>query len=507
MTFLILMLFWASMQFPQLYHSSTTTSSSYGIVLRFTDKGLTYALNKAVYKEVPKKWNFTNYTNISIPRVNETVDGINYWIERLILDIKPSNDSFNSFSVTTDPNSECLKVEVLDLFASMRGNVQCRIIERNEKQNCSVILKIPWYFKVNIRRDKNGYIRSGICNSSDKCRIPSSEPTLYFTNCTEAGEEICTKEKSKFVNQFINHRLNVTLEAVKLCRFLEGFIKKDLNRLLKKIDLIPNIRKVFSIDLLMPREPSYTKSYIDSFHKGEVSWYTTGEKYRTNSIHDQNISTINSKMIYLWASSDIMRAFLKGFQVHGKLHYKITAEDVHLHNTSGLNTTCQTGVCVGRLVPSLAEQYPNRYIDLDLYSLATPSVTFHNNLAVIKGNIVMFVYVRDPAQKNYEKAIGIAKLNGKFDMQLKLWINSSTLHAEVDAIDSYLDTIDSSISGFTIQTVNFIIRSAVIVTVEPVLNKLGRDGFTLPVARVHFHNSTVELMNDKIFIGTDLQHD
>lgn len=60
----------------------------------------------------------------------------------------------------------------------------------------------------------------------------------------------------------------------------------------------------------------------------------------------------------------------------------------------------------------LAEKYPNHYIDLDLYSLETPDVKFEQNLAVIKGKIVMFAYVRDPVQKHDIETIGIAKLNG-----------------------------------------------------------------------------------------------
>lgn len=39
------------------------------------------ALNKAAYNEVPN-WNWTKITNVSISSVNETVDEINYWIDK-----------------------------------------------------------------------------------------------------------------------------------------------------------------------------------------------------------------------------------------------------------------------------------------------------------------------------------------------------------------------------------------------------------------------------------------
>uniref|UniRef100_A0A8W8JZH2 Lipid-binding serum glycoprotein C-terminal domain-containing protein n=1 Tax=Magallana gigas TaxID=29159 RepID=A0A8W8JZH2_MAGGI len=70
----------------------------------------------------------------------------------------------------------------------------------------------------------------------------------------------------------------------------------------------------------------------------------------------------------------------------------------------------------------------------------------------------------------------------------------------------YLENIDSSISDFNVQTVNFIIRSAVIVTVEPLLNEFGKTGFGIPVAHVELYNSTIELRKDIILIGSDLVH-
>lgn len=49
------------------------------------------AVNIAIYKEVPK-WNWTKITNVSISNVNETADGVNYWIDKyikLLIKLKP----------------------------------------------------------------------------------------------------------------------------------------------------------------------------------------------------------------------------------------------------------------------------------------------------------------------------------------------------------------------------------------------------------------------------------
>lgn len=197
---LSLMLCWTSMHLShQMLYSSP--NNSYGIVLRFTERGLAYAVNIAIYKEVPK-WKWTKIINVSISNVNETADGVNYWIDKLILNTKPKEPKEgipNSFSVTIDPTLRCLKVTALDAFASLRGKVQCHNLTGDEKQNCSVIVKTPWSFRVNIDRDKDGYLMSHMCNSTDKCAIPSSDPALYptieFSNCTRSEKKSLRKRK------------------------------------------------------------------------------------------------------------------------------------------------------------------------------------------------------------------------------------------------------------------------------------------------------------------------
>lgn len=45
------------------------------------------AVNKATYNEL-SKWNWTKIPEVSISSVNETVDGINYWIDKYTI-MKP----------------------------------------------------------------------------------------------------------------------------------------------------------------------------------------------------------------------------------------------------------------------------------------------------------------------------------------------------------------------------------------------------------------------------------
>lgn len=61
---------------------------------------------------------------------------------------------------------------------------------------------------------------SHMCNSTDKCAIPSSDPALYptieFSNCTRSEKKVCARGKSTFEELFIEHRLNETLNGVRI---------------------------------------------------------------------------------------------------------------------------------------------------------------------------------------------------------------------------------------------------------------------------------------------------
>lgn len=69
---------------------NTGLSYMYLIARRKECKGfmsLFTAVNKATYNELPK-WNWTKIPEVSISSVNETVDGINYWIDKYTI-MKP----------------------------------------------------------------------------------------------------------------------------------------------------------------------------------------------------------------------------------------------------------------------------------------------------------------------------------------------------------------------------------------------------------------------------------
>ncbi|XP_061180215.1 uncharacterized protein LOC133204827 [Saccostrea echinata] len=196
----------------------------------------------------------------------------------------------------------------------------------------------------------------------------------------------------------------------------------------------------------MTQDPTYNTSFLDTYHNGDLFWYSTLEHYVTESCNFTKHHN-DSKMVYLWVSKNEIQAILHGFQLHGRIHFTVTADKIPGH---GLNTTCNIGVCVGRLVPSLAELYKDCFMDLDIYSLKTPNVSFEKNLAVLNGEMVMFADIRDP---NKHSSTRIAKLDLSVTLRVKLSITNTTLQGEIVAFDPFIKGIlaDPKLTDFNVR--------------------------------------------------------
>ncbi|XP_061169421.1 uncharacterized protein T19C3.5-like [Saccostrea echinata] len=340
-------------------------------------------------------------------------------------------------------------------------------------------------FNVSLKQDK------------DSCIIPPPNLRIRYTDCDKPTDSICAANTLELEDKFKRERLT----QAKLCVLLRVYLLTRGSTEMNTIILTPRIGQTpFLANLLMQQQPNYESSFLNTYHKGEVLWFPTMENLSKNQTVHYTLHNESSKMVYIWISKDAVRSLFEGIQRHGMLHYKITPEKLFPGNP-GLNTSCAEGVCVGRLVPELEEKYPNQYMDLDIYSVETPNVTFEKNLAVLTFYTVMFVYIRHPARST---SIPIAKLDGSVDIRIKVFMNGSLFQGNIVAFEPYLKKMESTVEGFDIQTVNFILTSAVVTTVEPVLNELGRNGIPLPITdRIILQNSTVDLIENAIVIGSD----
>ncbi|XP_048765924.2 bactericidal permeability-increasing protein-like isoform X2 [Ostrea edulis] len=473
-----------SYQTEELVHNA-----SYSVVFRLTQTGLTYAVNTIL-----EKVKVQNISAYSFSCVNETTTSVNYYMESLQI-IRYTNLNASA-SFEPDPSSR-VNLTVHDLSVELQGKVRCTHRQRRVfTQNCTLKMEIrgSGYFLSHIGRN-GGMFKLRMVKKD--CHILPSNITINFTECDESveSESLCNNGSSDFIEQFRENRIG----EAKLCLLLTFFINFKENKEMEDIDLLPAISKIpFGANLSMTKDPKYTNEYIETYHEGGIFWLSTGENYNVTPI-DFTLHNDSSKMVYLWVSKSVTESFFEGIQIHGMLHYLITAQKVG----SGLNTTCTKGVCVGRLVPELGKKFPKQYMDLEVYSIKNPTVKFQKNLAILGGKMVMFASIRDPISG---VSFVIAKLTGEVQIQIKVNMRNLTLHGEVVSFEPSIEDITSPYVDFNSQTVNFILTGAVVVAIEPRLNALGSTGITLPVPKIELYNTTIDLIENAIVLGSDVEY-
>ncbi|XP_062587427.1 uncharacterized protein T19C3.5-like [Saccostrea cucullata] len=279
----------------------------------------------------------------------------------------------------------------------------------------------------------------------DSCIIPPPNLTMKYTGCRKPEEALCAANSTELVEKIKKERFS----EAEMCTLLRFYFFTRGNKEMNNINLTPRIgNTTFIGDLRLQEEPKYESRFVNFYHKGELLWYPTLEEYYNRKTVNYTLHNDSSKMVYIWISKDVVQNLFKGVQTHGMLCYTITPEKLGPGNP-GLNISCSKGVCVGRLVPELEDKYPNQYMDLDIYSLETPDVTFEKNLAVLKFCAVMFIYIRNPMDKMPNSTV-IAKLDGSLDIRIKIFMKDSLLCGEVVAFEPYLENVDTTIHDFDV---------------------------------------------------------
>ncbi|XP_062570402.1 uncharacterized protein T19C3.5-like isoform X2 [Saccostrea cucullata] len=470
-------------------NSNEDETVNVGVVIRLTQKGLTYAMNTVL--ESVKKLNLTAF---SIPTANVTTSNVSYSIQKLIYTDYANLNA--SILINENPG---LNVTVHSLSVNASGEVECQAKDKRNVQRCGIEMTISGSgnFLVVIGTNRQGRFNVSMKQEKGSCIISTPDLKIWVTNCDKLAESLCETNLLELEEKFKKERLT----QAKLCFLARFYFFARGDAEMNTIILTPRIGQTpFIANLLMQQQPKYESSFLNTYHKGDVLWFPSMDKISNTENVSYTLHNESSKMVYIWISKEAVRSLFKGAQTHGILKFKITPEKLSPDNP-GLNTTCTEKVCVGRLVPELEEKYPNQYMDLDIYSLETPNVTFEKNLAVIKLYTVMFVYIRHPEKQN---STLIAKLDGNAEMRIRVFMTNSTFQGNIVAFEPYLKNMESTVHGFDMQTVNFILMSAVVTTVEPVLNELGRKGMPLPLTpKIQLENSTVNLIENAIVIGSD----
>uniref|UniRef100_A0A914X0K4 BPI2 domain-containing protein n=1 Tax=Plectus sambesii TaxID=2011161 RepID=A0A914X0K4_9BILA len=297
---------------------------------------------------------------------------------------------------------------------------------------------------------------------------------------------------------------------------------KDMKSKLQKL----NITELFGstkadslyIDYRLMNEPLCTREYIEMVNAGEISYLGQGNTpFHPDTLTWQNAG--REPMFALLISDFLPNSLLYHSYKQRLLRFRVgpeTAEFGQFLKTScdgglgaGTPSTATTsgglGVCIGDLIPQLAEKFPDKEVELLFSASRAPAMLFsQKNGGVVSINLkgVIFVYIRLTNERVRQAAVLDLDVVADTTVSVtKNRIKGSVLFNRFQLTNKY------GTLGLTNEELNDLGFLATEI-LQGVVNNLLGEGLPIPIPPVvKLINPTLSIFNREMLISTDLAID
>ncbi|XP_062595850.1 lipopolysaccharide-binding protein-like [Saccostrea cucullata] len=454
-----------------------------GLKTRITDKALDYATNVAL--DILTK----QVTGQPIPDQHGSSGGVKFDITGIKVNqfIKPSSKVSMIQNVGLSWSTSGTR---LDLHGNFHYKYKKGIIKISDSGSFDLSASnIAFQLNIEIGVDKTG------------------RPTMKSVdcNCNVGSANIKFHGGAAWIYNLFSGMLEGKLKDMIagssgiLCNQVNKLVDVNGMESLKKLPVTVQIAKQFLLDYTLLAKPAFTARFMETYHKGEVYWKADPREAPFPVPPLLNFND-TSRMMYLWMSDFLFNSMAYNAYKYNKLQYNVTNKDL----PSGvLNTTCPKTNCIGKFIKAIGEKFPNTTVMLYMKSTVMPNMTVRNGSTMVdaSGDILFF------AQQQGGKYIYFLTLSARMVTKVSLTIQNGKIYAKVSDLPIQVKVKDSKIGALSTQALNFIVKSAVSMFVQPKLNELGSKGFPLPIIdSVHFVNTELTLGKDTLLIATDLKY-
>ena len=255
---------------------------------------------------------------------------------------------------------------------------------------------------------------------------------------------------------------------------VDGFDQRTLT----KANLVLNIHNTGVLDYSMLSAPVFENGYLDSNHKGEISWLGI---HREIPFHPNPFPEFHdkSKMAYIWMSDYVMNTAGRVLQNQGILQYYLTPRDLKPTDRHFLKTTCMNSECIGNYIVKL-KNISNSEIHINMSTSIAPT------LRIVKGKIFgkfqgnMTYFARLP----YKAVEYLFDTTVAAQVSLNVSVNDQNITAQVTDIIPSVRVTDTKIGNISDEVLGIHFRLVSFLFIIPQLNgKILSTG-----ERFHFQN-------------------
>ena len=381
--------------------------------------------------------------------------------------------------------------------------------------NLGLNLKADWrvkYRKGWVKISTSGSIDASIKGASMSVSVRLGEdkdgrPSLSAAACSAhiSDVDIHFHGGTAFILNLFRHTLEGKIKDLlqgQICQLVNKEVNVDAEAQMKKLKITVDIAKKFLLDYRLVSSPTVNSGYLETSHKGEVFW---AKDMKESPMTPQPIpaSADVSKMLYIWLTEYTANTFAYAAQSNNYLIHNFTADDLPAGNRSLLNTTCQTTMCIGKLIPQIGKACPDAVVAMTVTSKIQPLMNITNKQVTLtaKGNIDMYATKADKNQTY------LLTLNMTVSLTLAAKVENERLTGQIIDNSFKFGVVKSNVGNVSARGLNIILGIAMESSVIPQLNALGKTGIALPVSGdVTFVNTSLEFLSGSLVVATDLTY-
>lgn len=287
-------------------------------------------------------------------------------------------------------------------------------------------------------------------------------------------------------DKYVDGKIKGTLQD-KLCQETSDLINTNAEKSLSTFPVKKQIDKFAVINYSLVSSPNFTESYADVFIKGEfLSAITPKEApFSPTPLPPESES---DKMAYIWLTDYVVNTAGLVYQEAGILNETVTPSMLPPNFSYPLNTKT-----FRLIIPKLYKVYPNRPMNLKVYSTQRPTVSSSSAGVGLKINGNVDVYV----QLENGSSVYTFTMGANISTLVKIVVKGNNVTGQVDSIKINVHLVNSSIGDISIDVK--LLQIALDVFADTIvlkkLNEIGEKGFPLPVV------DGVQLVNPEVTRG------
>lgn len=475
------MLSWATLVVLAALGTAVTATTSPGIVVRITQKGLDYACEQgvaALQKELEK---------IEIPsfsgsfKIKHLGKGEYSFYSMSIREVQ-----FPSSQIKLVPN-EGLQLSVTNANIKISGKWKAR--KNFFKTSGNFDLKVE------------GISISAGLNLS--CDPTSGHSTITCSGCSNHIDSVNVHVSGsslgwliQLFHKKIENSLRDTMSS-KICKVVTNAVSSKLEPYFQTLPVTAKIDDVAGIDYTLLAPPVATAETLDGHLKGEL-FSLAHRSPPPFAPPVLAIPTEHDRMVYLAISDYFFNTAGLVYQQAGVLN--LTVKDDMIPKESKIRLTTKS---FGTLIPQVAKMFPDMMVQLQLWASAPPHLTVSPaGLALTPA-----VEVQAFAVLPNSSLAPLFLLDMSTNVSVKVGVKSNMLVGKLGLDKLLLKLKHSDIGPFSVDTLQAIMNYVVPSAVLPKVNERLQKGFPLPLpAHIQLLNLLLQSHQDFLLFGADIHY-